>query len=236
MRVAYTIGGGGLHMKKFRVDDGITIARGVPVESDEAAGDTQGVTACTTTTGDSLVGLSLDTATSTAAQNADGITDNAGFVTVCINPDAVFEAKLNNGATEDTALAIITQASASTAGTTVGGGSPTVTDEATVWGFTGANAGQERFATAASTVVLAFPFDIAAGDEFLEAILNRGSLTQAPTLTTLLTQVDATAAVAANVNFIVVDFQLNDSTNDGRNNSFVELIGHDHIFAGSQLA
>lgn len=235
MEIAYTIGGGGLHMVPYRMDTS-AIAAGVPVLSDADTGDTQGVVPDTTTSGLNLIGLAVDTRTaSTDAQVAAGAGDrsdgnNASFVRVVINPDACYRAKLNNGATEDTALALITQSAASAAGTTVGGGSPTLTDEATVWGYSGANVGHTRFATAASTVVQAFPNAIAAGDEFLEAILKEGSTTQTPTLTAAFTQIDATAAVAANDNYIVVEFELRDESDDGRNNSYAIIVPQNHIF------
>ncbi len=53
-----------------------------------------------------------------------------------------------------------------------------------------------------------------------------------PQLTTLLDQVDATAAVTlANVNFNTVEMILRDVTNDGANNSYVALVSNGHVFS-----
>ncbi len=232
MNVHHRIGGKKLYMKNFRM--GVTaIAAGVPVISDADTGDTSGVLPDTTTGGLNLLGLSINTAAaSTAAQVAAGAGDlsdgnNASFTKVCINPDAIYRAKLNNGATEDTALAIVSAAQAASAdGLTVTG----ATDEATVWGYKGANVGHNRFTTAAATVVIAFPNDIAALDEFLEVLLLEGSTTQTPTLTAAFTQIDATAAVAASDNYTVVGFQLRDSAHDGLNKSFALIVPQNHAY------
>lgn len=238
MEVAYTIGGGGLHIKKYRTDDGasgIPLAAGIPIVSDEGTAASQGVLMGTTTTSVSTLGLSVDNPdASTAAQVAAGAGylndgDNATHVSVVINPDAVFRARLNEGATEDTALVVATMASADTTGLDVSSCDISVPDNSTVWGYEGANAGQVRFTSAADTFVVAMPFDIAAGDTFLFAELGIG-WAAGPTLTTLLTQVDANTAGAAQDNFIVVEFELNDSSNSGRTNSYVLLVTQDHMF------
>lgn len=235
MEVAYTIGGGGLHLKKYRTDDGASgLAAGVPVVSDEATAASQGVLMGTTTAAVSTIGLSIDAVdASTAAQVAAGggflsDGDNATHVTVCINPDAVVRARLNEGATEDTALVIATQSAASTDGLSVDS-DISVPDNSTVWGYNGANNGIVRQTSAADTVVVAFPNDIAASDEWLFAELIPG-WAAGPTLTTLLTQVDANTAGTAQDNYIVVEFELNDISNDGRNNSYALMVAQDHIF------
>jgi hypothetical protein len=233
MEVAFTIGGGGLHLRNYRMDDA-DINSGVPVKSDGEQANTNGAIPHTTTAGEEHIGLSVDTnrTGSTLAQVAAGAGDrsdgnNASFVKVCVNPDAVLRAKFSGGATADTAISLITQATADATGLAPG---PTVTDEAIVWGYEGANIGHARQADAANSVELAFPFDIAAGDTFLEAVAMIGTGTQTPTLTSAFTQVDASNAVAANDNFIFFDFELGDVTNDGQNKSFCLLVAQDHIF------
>jgi hypothetical protein len=238
MEVAYTIGGGGLHIKKYRTDDGasgVPLAAGIPIVADEATAASQGVLMGTTTASVSTVGLSLDAPdASTGAQVAAGAGylnngDNATHVSVVINPDAVFRAKLNEGATEDTALVVCTQATADATGLDVSSCDVAVPDNSTVWGYSGANEGHVRFTSAADTFVVAMPYDIAVGDTFLFAELGIG-WAAGPTLTTLLTQVDANTAGTAQDNFIVVEFELNGISGDGRNNSFALMVTQDHIF------
>lgn len=232
MEFAYTLSGADPHIKKYRMDTGTSIIAGVPVCANSVNADDDGVAVCTTTAAIALVGLGLDAASSTSAQVSSG--DNAGFVSVCINTDACMRAKFTEGATEDTALTIITQTSASAAGTTVG---PTTTDEFTVWGYSGANEGHARRCTAANTVVNAFPYDIAAGDEFLEAGVNIGARDHFPQLSTLLTQYNANAAADTdNDNFIVVELLLRGKGNDGRNNSYAIMLGAHHAFCGCHTA
>lgn len=233
MEVAYTIGGGGLHMKNYRME-ATAIASGVPVRSNAITGNTSGVLPVSTTSAIACMGLAVDTRTaSTLAQVAAGAGDlsdgnNASFTKVVINADACYRAKLNNGATEDTALAIITQNTASADGLAPGA---TVTDEATVWGYSGANVGHARIATDTDAVLLAFPNAIAANDEFLQVLLIEASSDQFPTLTAAFTQIDATAAVAATLdNFTVVEFELHDASNDGQNNSFAIIMSANHAF------
>jgi len=244
MEIAYTIGGGGIHMKKYRTDnDASAFVAGVPVASDETTAASQGVLQATTTAATPLIGLSVDaTAASTAAQvtagtgGALGNGDNATHVTVAINPDLVYRARLNEGATEDTALVISVQTDAQVAGLNVNS-TPAVADNATVWGYnTNANNGFSRTTSAADTVIIAFPNDIAAGDEWLFTEHVAGWTEAAPTLTTALTQIDANTAGTTNKNFVIVEFELKDISDDGRNNSYALMVGYDHAFSGSQLA
>lgn len=225
MEFAYTISGGAPHYKKFLVDSAAGIIQGVPVTSDAETANADGVLAATTTAAVGFIGVSLDAATTTAAQV--GSTDNGAYISLPINPDAVYRAKLCQGATADTALTIITASSASTDGL-----SPCVSSsEHLVWGYTGANAGVVRRTTAANTVVIAYPQNVAIGDEFLQTNTAVADATQYPTLVTLLTQVDVSTAVDENDNFTVVENYLRDKSQDGRNNSYTLLLGASHAFS-----
>ena len=244
MEVAYTIGGGGLHLKKYRTDnDASAFVAGVPVASDETTAASQGVLQATTTTATPFMGLSIDAiAASTAAQVTQGTGgelsngDNATHVTLCINPDAVFRAKLNEGATEDTALVLSVQTDAQVDGLNVNS-TPQVADNSTVWGYnTEGNNGHTRTTSAADTVIIAFPNDIAANDEWLFTEHVAGWTEASPTLTTALTQIDSNTAGTTTKNFVIVEFELNDISNDGRNNSYALMVAYDHAFSGSQLA
>lgn len=228
MHWVYNLGGNKTpFIRKYGVDGGVTLDAGEPVVTGESVADNGGVTVATTIAAVGFMGVAVDTASSTDAQNAAG-TNNQGEVTVTINPDAVYRAKFSGGATEDTSLTALTAASAVTAGTTVTG----ATDEFTIWAITGANVGAGwRRATAASTVVVAFPRDIAAGDTFAEVPIWIGSRTQFPQLTTNLTQIDASAAVDAdNDNFVAVFLELKDGSDNGLTNSYAHIIGADHAF------
>jgi hypothetical protein len=230
MEWAYNLSGGGCVQKKYRVDGGTSVIAGVPICSNSVTANGDGVAVGTTTTAIAMLGCSLDTASSTDAQLTTGA-DNADTIAVIVNPDACWQAKFTEGATEDTALTIITQTTADTTGTAPG---PTTTDEFEVWGYTGANAGYSRRCDAANSVVNAFPFDIAAGDQFLEAGCVIGAADHFPQLSTLLTQYNANAAADTdNDNFVVVEMLLRDSTHDGRNNSYAIMAAATHAFGGN---
>ena len=115
---------------------------------------------------------------------------------------------------------------ASAAGTTI----TSATDEATIWAYEGANVDSGfRRATAAATVVVAFPNAIAANDTFLETLVHPGYGNQMATLTTLLTQIVVTQAVAA-TDYGCFALQLRNVADDGLNNSFAILFAGDHAY------
>ena len=239
MEYAYSLSAKAPLMKKYRIMTATSVIPGVPVVANSLTDNDDGVAVCTTTAAIGLVGFSLDKAESTTAQvgagagqHSDG--DNAGYVSLIINPDAIMRAKFTEGATEDTALTLITQATANAAGTTVG---PTTTDEFTVWGYSGANVGIARRCTGANTVVNAFPYTIAAGDEFLEAGFNYAARDHFVQLSTLLTQYNANAAVDTdNDNLLTVDAQMRTINEEGRDNSFAFLVAAHHVFSGCHTA
>jgi hypothetical protein len=225
MEFAYLLGGGTPVIKKMLVDSAAGIIAGVPVCSDAETADNDGVIAATTTAAVGCLGISVDAGTTTAAQTGTG--DNGAYISIIVNPDMVYRAKLCQGATEDTALTIVTQVAADGTGLAP----TTITDEHLVWGYNGANNGIVRRATAANTVVIAFPYDIAAGDEWLQTNTVVAEATQWPTLTTLLTQVDVSTGVdATQDNFTVVENRLRDIGMDGRTNSYTYLTAAAHAF------
>jgi hypothetical protein len=242
MEGAYTISGAGFHIKKYRTDDGgsgFPLAAGIPVVADEGTAASQGVLMGTTTASTLSMGISLDAPDAstgaqvgaTAGYLSNG--DNATYVSTIINPDLVIRAKLNDGATEDTALALATQATPDATGLDVSSCDISVPDNSTVWGYSGANAGVIRQTSAADTFVVAMPYDIAAGDTFLFTEHIIGWTQATPTLTTLLTQVDANTAGTTQKNYVVVEFEARDVSADGRNNSFMLMVAHDHVFGGN---
>jgi len=223
---AGNISGNKTHVRKYQVDGGITIDGGEPVITGTDVADNGGATTASTTAAAAMLGFATDTATSTDAQTGT-TTDNVNSVSVVVSPDALWKAKLSNDASDDTALVVCSAAqAANAAGTTVTG----CTDEATVWAYSGANVGAGyRRATDTATVVVAFPNDIAANDEFLETLVYLGYGTQMATLNTSLTQVAARTAVAT-TDYGVFDLILNDEANEGTTNSYALLFAGDHAY------
>ena len=219
------ISGNKTNVRKYAVDGGITIDAGEPVISGVDVAANGGATTASTTAAAAMLGFAIDSATSTDAQTGTA-TDNVNSVTTIVNPDALWRALLSNDASDSTALVVCSAAqAANAAGTTVTG----ATDEATIWGYTGANSGKVRRATDAATTVVAFPHDIAALDTFLETLVAPGYGSQMATLNTSLTQVAARTAVAT-TDYGVFELLLRDSANDGTTNSFAILFAGDHAF------
>ena len=224
MDFSYLLAGGAPIMKKFQI--GATTIAGVPVCKGGAGA--KGVVVGTTTAAVGMVGCTLDGATLVTAQQTDS-SDTARYVTVIINPSAVWKAKLCGGATENTAIPTFAVTTASTDGLSVTSttatdlSSPT-TDEGLIFGYTGANAGVGRKVTSVAatvaTMLVALPNDTVVGDTFFRlpfCTSPYGYETQYPQLTTLLTQVDATTAVDTdNVNFNPIELELRDSGQNRR--------------------
>jgi len=228
MEFAYCLNGGAPLVRKYITDSAATLNPGVPLQSDAETADNDGIIAATTVVCVGCMGVCLDSdgSTTTAAQTGTG--DNAAYVSTIISRDAVWRAKLSGDGSTDTAISVITQAALDTGGTAPNG---TVTDEFMVWGYSGANEGIERRADTANSVLIAFPYDIAAGDTFLQTSTVIAEATQWPTLTQAFTQVNAAAAVTAGSdNFTVVEQRLNGISNNGRTNSFTYLISASHAF------
>lgn len=232
MELAYTMGGAAPLLKKYQVN-ATTARAGVPLVIPGAGN--AGLVLATTTGAADMVGVNIDSATYVTAQQTDG-TSAEREVTVIINPDAVWRMKMSGGATEDTALALQTVTTASSDGlavTTAAEWSSPTFDEGVVWGYEGANAGAFRKITSVSstagTVTVAFDRDTVVGDTFLRAPYwyIQGITIQ---LTTLLTQADASIAVATGAGFKTVEMILNDISDSGRTNSFVFAVPTDHVF------
>lgn len=216
--------------KRLQIGEAMA-TKGVPVLVGGAA--KVGVVLASTTAAADLVGIT-DSAQDTlvTAQQSDN-SDPARRVSVIISPDAVYKAKLSGGATSGTDLAAKQVITASADGLTVTTGfdysSPTM-DEGTIHCIKGANAGVTRKITSvgatAATVILAFPNDIAVGDQFIHLPFHPGE-DQFVQLTTSLDEVNATVAVDTdNNNFRVIGLELN-----GVGDSFVLLIPFDSIYA-----
>ncbi len=235
MEFAYSLSQGLPVVQKFQIGEAMANA-GVPIVIG-GAGNAGPVLAATTTASD-LVGVTLDTqATLVTAQQTDG-SDPERQVSVIINPDAVFEALLSGGATENTALTQYDVTTASTTGLAITTGDDWTTpqfDEGMLWGYDGANPGIARkitsTSTTAATITVALPADTVVGDNFLRAPFWPGE-NQFVQLSTVFTQVDASVTIDAdNNNFRVLEVRALDSSGEGNTKSSVMLSPFDHLFA-----
>ncbi len=231
MKVSGLLSGGAPVIKRYQINADFANA-GVPAligGAGEAGIDLPTTTAC-----NDMVGITLDTGTYLTAQQTDNSSPEA-LVSVVINPDALIEARLCGGATTGTALSANTVTTASTDGLTVTAGDyDTVThDEGWIWGYTGANAGQARKITSvtssAATVTVAFAYDIAVGDTFMDANISPMDV-PTPTLTSDFRELNVTVAVASNTaEFAVVEIVALDSANEGSAQSYALIVARDHI-------
>ncbi len=242
MQYVYSLSGNTTPLKlKFQIGEAMANA-GVPVVVGGSNND--GIMLGDTTTASvDLVGITLDTqATLVTAQQSDN-SDPSRLVTVIVDPQACFKAKLSGGATENTALTQYDVTTESTDGLTVTTGdswSSPQYDEGVVWGYDGANAGQARKITGtsstAATVMTAFANDINVGDNFLRAGFAAspvGMEDQFVQLTTALTQINASVQVDTdNNNFRVLELLLRDKADNGVTNSYAIIVPFDSIFAG----
>ena len=220
-------------VRKYQIIDTLSYV-GVPLLAPGA--NEAGLDLGTTTGAADFVGINLDTATYVTAQQTDG-TSAERKVSVIINPDAVYRIKLSGGATENTALTLYDVTTASTDGLTVTTGDSWTSpefDEGVVWGYDGANAGQQRKITStsstAATVTVAFDYDTVVGDNFMRAPYWYIGTTTVQ-FTTNLYQADASIAVATGAAFRVVDMVLRDIGHNGRQNSFADIWSSDHVLS-----
>jgi len=248
MQFAYCLSGSKTRVQKFQI--GATMANaGVGVMASTTLANA-GIDLVTTALAADSYGITLDTATYATAQTATN-TDPAAYVSVVVNPDAVLQCRLCGSATvAGTALVPYFNTALSTTGldvtpsTTINGSATDTSamDDCTVFGYSGANAGISRRITVGdatdTSVVVAFPFDIAVGDQFIYANFSAGSL-HFVTFITNLTEADATVATGEdlnNLNYRPVELVMNDIGNNGLLNSYVNLIAYDHAYSGSALA
>jgi len=217
---------------KYQIGEAMATA-GVPVEIPTLA-NTDGVLLCETTTAADVLGVTLDAqATRNTAQQPDN-SDPAVYVSVIVNPHALYQATLSGGATSGTALTVYTETAGSADGLTVTTTLGTAYDDGVVWGYEGANPGILRKVTAVdgstSTPIVAFPIDIAIGDTFLASTFGPGELAGMQ-LTSTLEQIDSTADLQSTDNFRCVRLFGGDIANEGRTKSWALISIFDHLFA-----
>lgn len=195
-----------------------------------------GVKKATTTAGANQLGVTMDAVTTVTAQQSDN-SDPSRRVSIIINPDAVFKARCSGAATDGTAITDYAETSGSTAGTTVTAAGLVSADEGTIVCSSGANQGQYRKnitgGSGSAVAGVAFPNDIAIGDKFFTLPFSTMDI-QTVQLTTNLTEVDQSAAVATNqVPLQPIEIKLPANVGDILTQTFVLLTCVDHLFASS---
>jgi hypothetical protein len=235
MRLAYLLAGNAPVVKKYQIGATAGTVPGVPYLYPTLS-DTDGVLACSTTAAADVLGVSVDVPSARQTAQQSDNSDPSRFVSLIVNPGAVYKARLCGGAGAGTALTPLTNTVASTTGllTTLALG--TAYDDGFIWGYTGANAGHLRKVTAVGgtneTPIIAFPFDIAVGDTFLAATFGPGE-DSGIQLTTNLDEVNATADIQSTDNFRCLDFYQKDASDRGNTESYVELMSIDHVYSGN---
>lgn len=234
MNYAYSLNGGTPVVKVFKIGASIATV-GMPIEATIA--DSAGVAKGDPTAWVDAVGVNLDTGTYSTTQG-----DAEGVVAVVVNFDAVWRARMNEGATAGTNLAILTNSSANTAGTTVtittGDAAPNSPelDEGTIACISGANMGLTRkiTSTTATTAVVTVPFPrtIAAGDVFVitSASVGLETLSDNRQFTTNMTETRADIAVGTGATAVTVEIEWDfSSTLNARRNTYEYLMADDHV-------
>lgn len=206
-----------------------------------AGSNDAGVKKASTTAAVSTVGITQDTATYLTAQQTNNV-DPSAYVSVIINPDAIYRAKISNGATENTAFTLGLETLGSTSGllvtTQVDYSSPSM-DEGTIICAAGANQAASRKITSISSTAavpsVAFTNDTVIGDAFI-AVPFSFMGKQFVQLTTNLYQINGSVTInTTNVNFLPLRLQLPADPNDYANNISMDLMLWDSIYsAGAQ--
>jgi len=245
MKLAGLLGGGASVLKRFQIGETMSTAE-VPVVISAAAD--AGVMLATATSTTDMVGATLDAGTKlrsvdtgadrtyVTAQDSAG---TAGFVTVVINADALWELLISGGAAAGTALPAAVVTTAQTDGLTVVASATNFTspqmDSGTIWGYDGANVGQARKITTTAdgtaTVTVAFDNNSAVNDEYLYAPFWPVDALAGITLTSNLVACDGSAASSGTLTGLqAVEVRGGDIGSEGKTKSSVIVFSQDHIF------
>lgn len=237
MQIGYHMYGGAQKVTKFKmgaaiVDSGIIVIGGTTTAV--------GVIPVIATSFADAFGLALDEGVFSSVQG-----DAEGMVTVDVRPDLVIRSLISGAAAENTAIAVLTNTSASAGGTVVTSTNVNANDVdgGMVWCISGNNVGQSRSITARTastsvTVTVPFPRAIAVDDTFLHTPFNVAGTGAADarglawlTTTTLFTQATNAAAAGSGGEAYITDLELN-----GASDSYVLFMLRLHAYRSTTLA
>jgi hypothetical protein len=222
-------------VKRYKLGATGTLFLGVP---HLMVGTTGNVGKCTTTACADAIGPNVGLGTYSTTQNAV-----EGTIEIDINPFAVIEMTASGGATEGTALAILTNTSASSGGTVL---TATVqsndVDGGTLWRYANGVGGESRTITthtSTTSLTVTVPFTgaagIAVGDMFLLSPYNEtgngaagGDGNSQVQLTTNLYQADFTSASGTGIKANVINLILK-----GISDSAIQFTLGDHVLNGA---
>lgn len=230
MEFAYDLSGGSTaFVKKYQVAATNTTL-GIPYLQN--AGNGTGIVLGTTTGAANALGVNIDVAgTYVTAQQSDN-SDTQRLTSVIVNPHAVYRALISGSATSGAALTLYTAVSGGSDGLTIvmdqSIASPDM-DETYLFCISGTNAGSKRKITSTSTTtatfLVAWRYDVAAGDTFISCGFTP-TQTEALTLTTDLTSVRGDLApTGAAYNCVEAIFE-------SRTTTYGLIQFGDHCFAG----
>lgn len=221
------IGGGSYFPMRLKI--GATIANRGTILVDSTAGE---VGPCLTTDFADSYGISLGTATYTTSQSASMV---EGVVDADANPFAVIQARMSGSSTTGTALTVLSNTSASSAGTTITDadvGTATFV-QGLIYCLSGANAGLSRIVTTfnsatSAVVTVPFPRTIAVGDTFLWSPYSRMQPAAGNLQATATDFIDADASIAAGTGGVVAVTEVIFGTAAA---SYVQFILGDHALS-----
>lgn len=224
------------YVKRYKLGAAAVAGLGVPHLMVATTGN---VGKCTTTACVDAIGPNVGTSgTYSTTQN-----DAEGTVEIDINPFCIIECTASGGSSDGTALAILTNTSASAGGTVL---TATVQsndlDGGTLWRYVNGVGGESRTITthtSTTSLTVTVPFSgsggINVGDAFLVSPYNEtgngasgGDGNSQIQLTTLLTQADFTSASGTGIKANVIDLILR-----GISDSAVQFTLGDHVLNGA---
>jgi hypothetical protein len=236
MEVIGTISGGAPLMKRLMTSATVTSGAQLLGEAESGAnpGSVVHAGASAVAAPGEQAGVSIDASGTFSATAATGHLAGSAFVTVCINPDAILRVKMSDGTTADTALPITDVVTTADAGGATLTGIATI-DDGMAWGYSGSNPGIYRFAdSTAGSMSVNYPDGTNVGDVYLVANCKPFQFQDIYCdLTTDITQADATTVIADANNYVLIDVETRDSSEDGESNSFYHFVQMNHILGGS---
>jgi hypothetical protein len=235
MQHAYSLGGGTIVIKRYKVNS--AVAAGVIVMRQAEGGAATGLITSTTTSAADAVGVVVDQGENNAGgpnsvySTTDRTVGSECVYGVIVNPDAVWRILMVGGAANEAVRSTAVNV-ASTDGLTVKSAfdynSPDM-DGGVVWYTSGAYVGQSRKITSTSStaITVIHPFSGSAdavGDTFQAADYFTANLGITLSTDLLNARVDLAATGAE---LITVDTELN-----GTRDSYIHAMLEDHVFAG----